>query len=92
MITYQNKILSFKDNKAIFIKIKIEGHDKPIHEYNMALSLDWSKKLLAHNKTPQLIIMEKFRNEGFRCEVCWTVDQFRLVVDNYFNNYAPGEL
>ena len=37
----------------------------------------------------QITVMQKLNNEGFRCEVCWTVDQFRLVVDNYFNNYAP---
>ena len=31
----------------------------------------------------QITIMEKFRNEGFRCEVCWSLDQFITSVNNY---------
>ena len=33
----------------------------------------------------QLTIMEKLQNEGYRCEVCRSFDEFRNVVDNYMN-------
>ena len=33
----------------------------------------------------QLTIMEKLQSEGYRCEVCRSFDEFRNVVDNYFN-------
>ena len=31
----------------------------------------------------QKTIMSKLQNEGYRCEVCWSFDEFRNVVDNY---------
>ena len=37
----------------------------------------------------QLNIMEKLSNEGYRCEVCWSFDEFMKVVENYFNKYSP---
>lgn len=33
----------------------------------------------------QLTIMGKLRNEGYKCEVCWNLDEFIKVVMNYFN-------
>ena len=37
----------------------------------------------------QITVMEKLTNEGFRCEVCWSLDDFIKMVDNYFNAYTP---
>lgn len=31
----------------------------------------------------QLNIMDKLRSEGYKCEVCYTLDEFIKVVDNY---------
>ena len=33
----------------------------------------------------QKTIMEKLQSEGYQCEVCRSFDEFRNVVDNYFN-------
>ena len=33
----------------------------------------------------QLTIMEKLQSEGYRCEICRSFDEFRNVVDDYFN-------
>lgn len=40
-----------------------------------------SGKLSDNQKT----IMGKLQNEGYRCEVCWSFDEFRSVVDSYMN-------
>lgn len=37
-------------------------------------------------KPHQITVMEKLSNEGYKCAVCWTFDQFKAVVDNYFNS------
>ena len=31
----------------------------------------------------QKTIMEKLQNEGYRCEVCRSFDEFKTIVDNY---------
>lgn len=33
----------------------------------------------------QITVMDKLRKEGYRCEVCWNLDEFMKVVASYFN-------
>jgi hypothetical protein len=32
----------------------------------------------------QILIMEKLRNEGYACEVIYSFDEFREIVNKYF--------
>jgi hypothetical protein len=86
-------------NKIVAAKLKAEGVLAGIPDLHIPVSKQGFHGLYIEMKAGknkpsdnQITVMQKLNNEGFRCEVCWTVDQFRLVVDNYFNNYAPGEL
>lgn len=31
----------------------------------------------------QITVMDKLRKEGYRCEACWSLDEFITVVNNY---------
>ena len=33
----------------------------------------------------QITVMEKLKNEGYLCAVCWNLNQFMGVVNDYFN-------
>lgn len=33
----------------------------------------------------QILVISKIISEGYKCEVCYSVEQFRKVVNDYFN-------
>lgn len=83
-------------NKIVAAKLKAEGVLSGIPDLHIPVAKQGFHGLYIEMKAGknkarenQISVMQKLSNEGFRCEVCWTADQFRAVVDNYFNNYAP---
>ena len=83
-------------NKIVAAKLKAEGVLAGIPDLHIPIAKQGFHGLYIEMKAGknkpsdnQITIMDKFRNEGFRCEVCWSLDEFMKVVDNYFNNYAP---
>ena len=83
-------------NKIVAAKLKAEGVLSGIPDLHIPVAKQGFHGLYIEMKAGknkasenQISVMQKLSNEGFRCEVCWSFDHFRAVVDNYFNNYAP---
>jgi hypothetical protein len=83
-------------NKIVAAKLKAEGVLAGVPDLHIPVAKQGFHGLYIEMKAGrnkptdnQITIMEKFTNEGFRCELCWSLDEFMRIVDNYFNNYAP---
>lgn len=83
-------------NKIVAAKLKAEGVLAGVPDLHIPVAKQGFHGLYIEMKAgrnkpsdSQITIMDKFRNEGFRCEVCWSLDEFMKVVDNYFNSYTP---
>lgn len=83
-------------NKIVAAKIKAEGVLAGVPDLHIPVAKQGFHGLYIEMKAgrnkptdSQITIMEKLSNERFRCEVCWSLDEFIKVVDNYFNNSPP---
>ena len=83
-------------NKIVAVKLNAEGVLAGIPDLHIPVAKQGFHGLYIEMKAGknkasdnQITVMEKLSNEGYRCEVCWSLDEFMAVVDNYFNDYAP---
>lgn len=77
-------------NVVVAKKLKAEGVLSGVPDLHIPISKKGLHglyvELKAGNNKPtenQLTIMGKLENEGYQCAVCWTIDEFITVVNDY---------
>jgi len=78
-------------NKIVAAKLKAEGVLSGVPDLHIPIAKQGFHGLYIEMKAGknkasdnQITVMEKLKNEGYQCAVCWNLNQFMAVVDNYF--------
>jgi len=79
-----------KRNSIVAAKLKAEGVLSGIPDIHIPIARNGFHGLYiemkAGNNRPtknQLSVIDKLRSEGYQCEVCYSFDDFRMVVNDY---------
>ena len=77
-------------NKIVATKLKAEGVLAGVPDLHIPVAKQGFHGLYIEMKAGknkptdnQITVMDKLRDEGYKCDVCWSLDQFITSVNNY---------
>ena len=77
-------------NKIVAVKLKEEGVLSGVPDLHIPVAKKGYHGLYVEMKAgknkatdKQIEVMQKLSNEGYKCEVCWSFDEFKILVDSY---------
>lgn len=77
-------------NKIVAKRLKDEGVSRGVPDLHIPVAMNGYHGLYIEMKAgrnkpsdDQLTIMEKLTNEGYKCVVCWSLDEFIVAVNDY---------